>query len=143
MRTLAVLTVAMTSSAIGCGSNDCGESGWDRFVATLEQRPPPACTETPAGPSATPQASTGSVGRCTSASANDPCVACVAASCCAETLACTDEPACACLLTCRGGGAGAVACSVPSSCGTAPDAAFATAMACITIHCASQCPRLQ
>jgi hypothetical protein len=96
----------------------------------------PRCNgSTTAGPELEPAALTSTEGACDGNPGNDPCVACVSASCCMETVACLSESTCTCLLARRTPGISwpeSVKCS-------APDEAYAAALACLTAHCEQEC----
>lgn len=105
--------------APGCQRDNCGETPWSRFIATLSGMSPPAQLDCWQTPTSTPQASAGEgdAGTCAPDPGDDPCVLCAKASCCTEVLDCLDDPAC----------------DGPA------DQAYATAARCVSNHCAERC----
>jgi hypothetical protein len=93
-----------------------------------------ACGNSPAPPTEDQALSPGEV--CAADPTEDSCVACAKGSCCAASLTCFGEHICTCLVAC-----GTAGCSSDeaASCG-AKDAAYAAELACISDHCAAECP---
>jgi hypothetical protein len=80
----------------------------------------------------------GSGSACGAASDDDACVTCAKTSCCDVSLACWKEENCTCNVACKTAGCDS---ATSVKCGE-PDAAFDAVRACVTDHCAQECPAL-
>jgi len=104
-------------------ASDCGSQP----IATDPASEPTGLTSLAAGACATSVSDQGS------------CVACMTAQCCTESVECFSEGTCTCLIGLKTPG---ITWPASVKCG-AEDAAYAAESACLSAHCAEQCPTVQ